>query len=68
MACDSAVSRSLPCFIPCVTAHLADACILPQFCRRRDFHLACVRLDRQVPGWRCGDCESGEGPSVTSGS
>ncbi|KAB2579628.1 hypothetical protein DBV05_g1776 [Lasiodiplodia theobromae] len=27
-------------------------------CRRREFHLDCVGLERRVPNWRCDDCES----------
>ncbi|KAF2478688.1 hypothetical protein BDY17DRAFT_57195 [Neohortaea acidophila] len=35
------------------------ACADPlQRCMRRDFHLACVGLDRRVPGWRCAVCAS----------
>ncbi|KAF2146069.1 uncharacterized protein K452DRAFT_105327 [Aplosporella prunicola CBS 121167] len=25
-------------------------------CRRQEFHLKCIQLDRRVPGWKCPDC------------
>lgn len=31
-------------------------------CRRRDFHLACVGLERRQPGWKCQDCTANTTP------
>ena len=54
---DDATSRTRACKCG-KTAGISRACISCEepHCTREGFHLACVGLEKRVPGWRCDDC------------